>query len=215
MMRRNFNYLFHFLQSTQFLFVLLTLAFHGYLTYFYDKSNGLFLMVNQFSILLSAIPFLLVFFRAYSHSRLISFCAVLCSTLFYANAYFGIVDIKNAAGIYLSFLLFATIFVSLKSLLTVQEIHQIKDLRTLPVYDCIEISIISNFEDSYEILDPQLKDFTKFKFYYKNCYAYGGWIYRDGEKHDFSNVNNYLNEQKIDINRLTSDDFKVISMIFI
>lgn len=36
-----------------------------------------------------------------------------------------------------------------------------------------------------------------------------------GEKHDFANVNNYLNEHKIDINKLTSDDLKLISMIFI
>lgn len=215
-MRRNFNYLLHFLQSTQCLLLVLILSFHVYLNYLNDKSNGLFIMFNQFSIFIAAAaPLLLLFFRAYSHSRFISFCALLCSVLFYLNAYFEIVYIRTTMGIYLSFLMWGSICISLKSFITLQEIQQIKGLRTLPAYDCIEIAIISNFEDNYDVLDPEMKNFTKFKFYYKHCYAYGGCIYHNGEKYEFSHVNNYLNEQKIDINKLTSDDFKVISMIFI
>lgn len=195
--------------------MVLPILLHVYLMYFYEKPNALFLMVNQFTILISSLTLLLIFFRAFSHSSAISFCAVLLSVLFYLNAYFNVMDTNTITGIYLSLLLFGSIFTSIKSLITMQEIHQIEGLRKLPKYDCIEISAISNFEDSYEKLDPYQKNFTKFKFYYKNCYAYGGQIYYNDEKHDFSNVNNYLNEQKIDINRLTSDDFKLISMIFI
>jgi len=214
-MRRNLNYLFKFITSSQCVMLALPILLHLYLMYFYEKPNALFLMVNQFTILISSLPFLLIFFRAYSHSKVISFCAVSLSTLFYLNTYFNFIEIHNITGIYLSSLLFGSIFISFKSLTAIQEIHQIDGLRKLPKYDCIEISTISNFEDSYEKLDPYQKNFTKFKFYYKNCYAYGGQIYYNGEKHEFSNVNNYLNEQKIDINRLTSDDFKLISMIFI
>ena len=215
-MRRILNYIFHFLQSTQCLLLMLTLSFHVYLNYSNDKSNGLFIIFNQFSIFIAtAAPLILLFFRAYSHSRFISFCALLCSVLFYLNAYFEVVDVRNTTGIYLSFLLFGSIFISLKTFIALQEIQQIKGFRTFPAYDCIEIAIISNFEDDYDVLDPEMKNFTKFKFYYKQCYAYGGCIYHNGEKHDFSHVNNYLNDQKIDINRLTSDDFKLIAMIFI
>lgn len=214
-MRRNLNYLFKFITSSQCIMLALPIFLHMYLMYFYDKPNALFLMVNRFTILISSLSLLLIFFRAYSHSKVISFCAVSLSILFYMNAYFNFIEISSITGIYLSLLLFVSIFISFKSLNSIQHIHQIKELKNIPKYDCIEISTISNFEDFYEKLDPYQKDFTRFKFYYKNCYAYGGWIYHDGEKHEFSNVSNYINEQKIDINKLTSDDFKVISMIFI
>jgi hypothetical protein len=172
-------------------------------------------MVNQFTMFISVSTLLLAIFRSFVNSNRFSLSILALSFLFYGNAYFDIFDIAKATGMYLSLLLMGCIFVAFKALSSMQEIHQIDGLKKLPVYDCMEISLISNFEDTYELLDPYQKDFTKFKFYYKNCYAYGGWIYHDGEKHEFSNVSNYLNEQKIDINKLTSDDFKVISMIFI
>lgn len=214
-MRRNFNYLFHFLKSSQFIFLTLPLLFHGYLTYFYTGDNRLFVMFNQFTLFISIIPLCLVFFRAYIQSNLISMIAIVLSTLFYGNIYFGFFDPAKTTGMYLGLLLMATCFISIKSLITLQEIQQIDGFKHLPMFDCMEVALISNFEETYQVLDPDQKDFIKFKFHFKNCYAYGGWIYYNQEKYAFSNVRDYLNEQKVDINHLSNDDFKLISMIFI
>lgn len=214
-MRRNFIYLFHFLKSSQFIFLMLPLLFHGYLTYFYTGENRLFVMFNQFTLFISIVPLCLVFFRSYIHSNLISVIAIILSTLFYGNIYFGFFDISKTTGMYLGLLLMATCFLSIKSLVTLQEIQQIDGFKNLPLYDCMEVALLSNFEETYAVLDPDQKEFTKFKFHFKNCYAAGGWIYHDNEKYAFSNVRDYLNEQKVDINHLSNDDFKLISMIFI
>lgn len=214
-MRRNFIYLFHFLKSSQFIFLMLPLLFHGYLTYFYTGENRLFVMFNQFTLFISIVPLCLVFFRSYIQSNLISMIAIVLSTLFYGNIYFGFFDPAKTTGMYLGLLLMATCFISIKSLITLQEIQQIDGFKHLPLFDCMEVALISNFEETYQVLDPDQKDFIKFKFHFKNCYAYGGWIYYNQEKYAFSNVRDYLNEQKVDINHLSNDDFKLISMIFI
>lgn len=187
-MRRNFNYLFHFLKSSQFIFLILLLLFHGYLTYFYAGNNRLFVMVNQFTLFIYLASFCLVFFRSYVNSTLISMITIVLSVLFYGNLYFGFFDPAKTTGMYLGLLLMGTCFISIKSLSTMQEIQQIDGFKSLPLYDCMEIALLSNFEETYEVLDPDQKDFTKFKFYFKNCYAYGGWIYHDDEKYAFSHV---------------------------
>ena len=214
-MRRNFIYLFKFLKSSQFIFLTLPFLFHGYLTYFYAGENRLFLMFNQFTLFISIVPLCLVFFRSYIHSNLISMIAIIVSSLFYGNIYFGFFEPAKTTGMYLGLLLMTTCFISIKSLVTLQELQQIDGFKNLPLYDCMEVALLSNFEDTYEVLDPDQRGFTKFKFHFKNCYAYGGFIYYNDQKYAFSNVRHYLNEQKVDINHLSTDDFKLISMIFI
>lgn len=215
-MRRNLSYLFKLIISTQFIIFLCPIIFHVYLMYGYDHPrNSLFVMLNQFTLFISAVSFLILFLRAYINSMAISINALLLTGLFYLNVNFEFIDVTIISAIYFVLMTFSCIVVSMKCLLTMQEIHQVEGLKELPKYDCMEVSLLSNPEDIYEFVSPYEKYCVKFKFHYRHCYAYGGNIYYKGKKYLFSNVNYYVNEQKTDINHLSLDDFNVISMIFI
>jgi hypothetical protein len=108
----------------------------------------------------------------------------------------------------------SNLFMNLKALLFIVEAYKIEDAERFPVFDCIELDAFLSDDDLiYYTHDPYAREFVKFKIYYSNFYAYAGNIYYGGRNYDFWDVNKYIQEQNIDMNQLSEDDFHLIAMI--
>lgn len=209
-----------FLKSTHFLTIAMVLLFAVYsslVEFSAPAFASIVFKIGVFGVLtLSIISLNSLCRKAFIHSKTISTVIIVLSSLFYINEYLQIIHTIATQIVYPLFMFIWSLYLAMSVLFFKMEEYKIEDNSIFPEYDCISIDpFVEAYDFGQNPRDPLEYEFEKFTMFYNKCYASNGILYLGKEKCDFFNVSNYLNEQKIDINKLTSDDFKLISMIFI
>lgn len=153
--------------------------------------------------------------KAYIHSTVVSSIILAFLTVFflssYLNMYTEITFILTS-----SFLSLWSAYQLLQIVFFNDTTYQVEDKKQFPEYQCIAIS---PFAEEYDFAQNKRETFD-FEFdlltlHYKNSYASNGLLHMGKDTCDFFKVISYLKETDREINDLSNDDFKLISMIFI
>lgn len=213
-MNSKLNFLKKFLKSSQSLLLFSTIVFYFFSMNYPIYENTAFRVLNNLSLFLSISSLIILFRKAFINSLAINITFIVFTFLFYVNSYFKIMDTHLFNVFYFFMLGVSNLFMNLKALLFIVEAYKIEDAERFPVFDCIELDAFLSDDDLiYYTHDPYAREFVKFKIYYSNFYAYAGNIYYGGRNYDFWDVNKYIQEQNIDMNQLSEDDFHLIAMI--
>lgn len=213
-MNSKLNFLKQFLKSSQSLLLFGTIVFYFFSMNYPIYENTAFRVLNNLSLFLSISSLIILFRKAFINSLAINITFIVFTFLLYVNSYFKIIDTHLFNVFYFFMMGVSNLFMNLKALLFIVESYKIEDVERFPVFDCIELdAFLSDYDLIYDPHDPYGREFTKFKIYYNNFYAYAGNIYYGGRNYDFWNVNKYIQEQNIDMNQLSEDDFHLIAMI--
>lgn len=215
-MNSKLNFLKHFLKSSQSLLFFGTLIFYFFSMNYPIYEHAGFRILNAISLFLSVSALFIVFRKAFINSLAINICFIVFTSLYYLNSYFNVIEPHIFNVLYFFILGLGNLFINLKALLFSVEIYKIEDLERFPQFDCIELdAFLFDTDLIYNKNDSYAREFVKFKIYYSNFYAYAGNIYYGGKKYAFWDINNYAQEQNIEMNALSNDDFNLIDMIHI
>lgn len=106
-----------------------------------------------------------------------------------------------------------SLYLAMSVLFFKMEEHKIEDNSIFPEYDCISINpFVEAYDFGQNPRDPLEYEFERFTMFYKKAYASNGILYLDKEKCDFFQAIYYFKEAKSEINEISSDDFKLITM---
>jgi len=215
----NINFVSKFLKSTHFLtfFALVILTIYSFTIDYQNigSSPALFKSVASIALLGCLFSLMSLKRKAYIHSPAMSLLISIFSGVFYLSQYFQLFTMPVQL-VYLIVLVVWTVYQLIQVISFNFETYQIEDTKQFPAYDCIAIS---PFVEEYDFGENQREvfdfEFDRFTLHYKNAYASNGVLYLGKERCDFFQVISYLKETDREINDLSNDDFKLISMISI
>lgn len=209
-MRRNINFLTHFLKSSHFIILISLIIFEIYLICYFDHPKRMIpIMAICFVTLIALTSVSTFMLRAFFNSMAVTICYIVMMLFFYSNAVFEYINIVVMMTAYFILLVIGACFLAIRTTLIMIELESNSSIIPAHEYDFI----IMSFWHDY--LNPShLGDFS---IHYKNCYIYHAYyvIFHKNMAYPASLVYPYMAENNIDLNTISSDDFLVISMISI
>lgn len=216
----NINLVSKFLKSTHFLTIFMVFMFTIYSSLVVFEApafSSIFFKIGLFVVLAICCWSLTALTRkAFIHSKTVSVFIITLSSIFYINETFQIVPNIATQIAYTLFMGIWSLYLAMSVLSFKTEQYHIEDKNNFPDYDCLSINpFVEAYDFGQNPRDPLEYEFDMFTMFYKNCYASDGIVYCHGEECKLSQVISYLKDEKKEINELSKDDFKLISMIFI
>jgi hypothetical protein len=157
-----------------------------------------------------------LFRKGFIHSKTISHIVIVLSSLFYINEYLQVIPTIATQIFYTLFMALWSLYLAMEVLFFKMDKYKIEDHSVFPEYDCVAIHpFVEAYDFGQNPREPLEYEFDRFTIFYKNCYASNGIIYCDGEECNFFEVISYVKEQQREMNELSKDDFKLITMLYI
>jgi hypothetical protein len=151
--------------------------------------------------------------KAFIHSKTVSTVIIVLSSVFYINEYLQIVHTIATQIVYPLFMGIWSLYLAMSVLFFKMEEHKIEDNSIFPEYDCISIDpFVEAYDFGQNPREPLEYEFERFTMFYKKAYASNGVLYLGKEQCDFFQAIDYFKEAKSEINEISSDDFKLITM---
>lgn len=213
----NITLITQFIKSTHFLTISMVLLFAVYVslvTFSAPAFSSIAFKIGVFVVLAISILSLNSLCRkAFIHSKTVSAVIIVLSSIFYINEYLQIIPTIATQIIYPLFMGIWSLYLAMSVLFFKMEEHKIEDNSIFPEYDCISIDpFVEAYDFGQNPRDPLEYEFERFTMFYKKAYASNGILYLGKEKCDFFQAINYFKEAKSEMNEISSDDFKLITM---
>lgn len=207
-----------FLKSTHFLTISMVFMFAVYsslVTFSTPAFSSIVFKIGVFMVLAISILSLNSLCRkAFIHSKTVSAVIIVLSSVFYINEYLQIMPTIATQIVYPLFMCIWSLYLAMSVLFFKMEEHKIEENSVFPEYECISIDpFVEAYDFGQNPRDPLEYEFDKFTIFYKNSYTSNGIIYCDGAECNFFEALSYVKEEQLNINNLSKDDLKLISMI--
>lgn len=207
-----------FLKSTHFLTVSMVSLFSVYVllvTFSAPAFSSIGFKIGVFvALAISLLSLNSLCRKAFIHSKTVSKVIIVLSSVFYINEYLHIIPTVATQIVYPLFMGVWSLYLAMSVLFFKMEEHKIENNSIFPEYDCISVDpFVEAYDFGQNPREPLEYEFEKFTMFYKKGYASNGILYLGKEQCGFLKVVDYLKESKSGINDISSDDFKLISMI--